>query len=310
MPRKLTQNEFIERSSIKHNFKYDYSLCEYTYAQSKVKIICPKGHIFEQKACDHLNGRGCRFCGHERTALINKISLDEVKDRLFKKYGNKFQYDFSKFKTLESKIKCSCPIHGEFEIRVSCLLKDKNCWKCKGTQPQTGNLELFLERSKKIHNGYYDYSKSTYTKGKEKTIIICPKHGEFLQSPSAHMRGQGCPSCKMSRGEKLIRTWLSNNKIDFKPHHCFDDYKRRYYDFYLPGHNLCIEYDGELHYIGPKRLGGEEKLKKRQLLDIEKTEYCIKNNIRLLRIPYFKIKDINNILERGISPLSDKQLKE
>ena len=31
---------------------------------------------------------------------------------------------------------------------------------------------------------------------KEKVIIICPIHGEFLQSPDGHLRGQGCPECK------------------------------------------------------------------------------------------------------------------
>jgi very-short-patch-repair endonuclease len=308
--KKLTTSEFIKRASQIHNHKFDYSLVEYKDAQSKVTIICPNGHTFEQKACDHLNGRGCKFCHYDKTSSINKITLDEVKFRLYQKYGEKFQYDFTNFRTLESKIKCTCLIHGEFEIRVSGLLKNKNCWKCKGTQPQKGDLNWFLEKSKQIHNGYYDYSKSIYTTGKNKLIIICPIHGEFLQSASAHMSGQGCPSCKMSKGEKLIRSWLLRNKINFKPQHNFDDFKRRYYDFYLPDYNICIEYDGELHYMSPKRLGGEEKLKQRQLIDKIKTEYCKRNNIKLIRIPYFEINNINTILERGVSPLPDKQLKE
>lgn len=308
--KRLTNKEFIKRASEKHKNKYDYSLCDYKDTHSKVKIKCPKGHIFEQIAWDHLNGRGCKFCDHERTASINKLSLDEIKKRLFQLYGNKFKFTFTGYTKIEDKIHCTCPKHGEFIIRISGLFDGHNCWKCKGTQPSKGNIELFLERSRQIHNGYYDYSKSIYTKGKDKLIIICPKHGEFLQSASAHMQGQGCPSCKMSKGEKLIRTWLLNNNVKFNPQHSFDDFKRRYYDFYLPEYDICIEYDGELHYTGPKRLGGEEKLKKRQQIDKIKTEYCIKNNIKLIRIPYFEIHNINIILDRNVSPLSDKQLKE
>jgi hypothetical protein len=308
--KKLTTQEFIDRASKKHNYIFDYSLTQYKDAHSKIKIICPNGHTFEQIPNDHLNGRGCKFCHYDKTSSINKLSLEEIKVRLYKLYQDKFKFDFSNYKTLESKIKCICPNHGDFKIRVSCLLKNKNCWKCKGTQPQKGNLEWFLEKSKQIHNGYYDYSKSIYTTGKKKLIIICPKHGEFLQSASAHMKGQGCPSCKMSKGEKIIRTWLSNNHIKFIPQYSFEDFAKFSYDFYLPIHNICIEYDGELHYMSPKIMGGINKLKKRQKYDNLKTGYCYKNKINLIRIPYFEIKNINNILERGISPLSDKQLKE
>ena len=39
MPKKLTQDEFIERSQIIHDNKYDYSLVEYVNNITKVKIM-------------------------------------------------------------------------------------------------------------------------------------------------------------------------------------------------------------------------------------------------------------------------------
>lgn len=33
--------KFIEKSNLKHNFKYDYSLVEYINSKTKVVIICP-----------------------------------------------------------------------------------------------------------------------------------------------------------------------------------------------------------------------------------------------------------------------------
>jgi Zn ribbon nucleic-acid-binding protein len=37
-----------------------------------------------------------------------------------------------------------------------------------------------------------------------KGIIICKKHGEFLQSPNSHLRGNGCPKCHLGSTEEFI----------------------------------------------------------------------------------------------------------
>ena len=52
--------------------------------------------------------------------------------------------------------------------------------------------------------------------------------------------------------------------------------------------NICIEYDGEQHYRAYSIFGGEEKLK-RKLLDEIKNDFCIKNEIKLIRIKYDEI---------------------
>ena len=51
----------------------------------------------------------------------------------------------------------------------------------------------FINEVKIVHNDFYDYSKVNYINNKEKVIIVCPKHGEFLQSPNKHLTGRGCP---------------------------------------------------------------------------------------------------------------------
>ena len=53
----------------------------------------------------------------------------------------------------------------------------------------------FIEESVKTHGDKYDYSKVSYSDNRSKIIIICPIHGEFWQSPIAHLRGNGCPKC-------------------------------------------------------------------------------------------------------------------
>lgn len=53
------------------------------------------------------------------------------------------------------------------------------------------NTENFIEKARKVHGNTYDYSKVKYENAKKNVIIICRIHGEFLQSPSNHLKGQG-----------------------------------------------------------------------------------------------------------------------
>lgn len=62
--------------------------------------------------------------------------------------------------------------------------------------PQKLSIEEFISRSKCIHNNKYDYSNVDYVNSETKVCIICPKHGEFWQTPHMHLSGQGCPYCK------------------------------------------------------------------------------------------------------------------
>jgi hypothetical protein len=55
--------------------------------------------------------------------------------------------------------------------------------------------EEFVQRARAVHGDKYDYSKVIYTGNKNKVIIICPEHGEFLQKSEKHLIGQGCIKC-------------------------------------------------------------------------------------------------------------------
>ena len=55
--------------------------------------------------------------------------------------------------------------------------------------------EEFIQKAKAVHGDKYDYSKVEYVNSKTKVCIICPEHGEFLQTPEKHLIGRGCPAC-------------------------------------------------------------------------------------------------------------------
>ena len=64
--RSKKSKDFVEKSNIKHDNKYNYDSVLYENCRSKVKIICPVHGEFEQTPNAHLYaGSGCEKCARE-----------------------------------------------------------------------------------------------------------------------------------------------------------------------------------------------------------------------------------------------------
>jgi very-short-patch-repair endonuclease len=67
----------------------------------------------------------------------------------------------------------------------------------------------WISNAYKVHGEKYGYDKSVYKYSREKIIIMCKKHGEFLQRPNCHVsQKQGCPKCKSTLIGNLRRTTI------------------------------------------------------------------------------------------------------
>ena len=53
----------------------------------------------------------------------------------------------------------------------------------------------FINKAKEVHGDKYDYTKVVYENNLKEVIIICKEHGDFLQLPKTHKRGNGCNNC-------------------------------------------------------------------------------------------------------------------
>ena len=288
--------EFILRANLKHNEKYDYSLVNYINAQTKVKIICPIHNEFEQRPYRHLVGDGCPKCSGRGKNIVDFILSCNIK------HNDKYNYSLVDIKEIKNDDKTTiiCPIHGQFKQKVSSHLNGCGCPKCGGSERI--DKFIFEEKGKIIHNNKYEYSLVNYINNKTKVKIICQKHGEFEQRPDNHLKGQGCPICKESKGEKAVRGYLLDNNIIFKIQHKFIDCKNKKrlpFDFYLPDYNVCIEFDGKQHYKPIKHFGGEEMFEIQKLKDKIKSDYCVKNNINLIRIK--EKNKINKTLKKELN---------
>ena len=106
---------------------------------------------------------------------------------------------------------------------------------------------------------------------------------------------QSC-GCLISKGEALIKNILDENNYIFKTQYQFldcltENEKPCKFDFAIFENNkikCLIEYDGIQHF--ENSIWG---LEKNQLRDKIKNDYCIKNNIPLIRIPYTDYNKIN-----------------
>lgn len=292
--------KFINKAIIVHNNKFDYSLVEYVNSKSKVKIICPEHGVFEQRASNHICGHGCPTCGNEN-GIKNKCKTSETFISEAKNiHGNNYDYSNTIYIKSDKKVNIKCLKHGEFFQLPDNHLKGKGCPRCNGKNRTT---DIIKEEFIIIHGNKYDYSLVEYTKIKNKVKIICPVHGIFTQTPEEHLNGCGCPICKESNGEREIRLFLEENKIFFSPQHKFNDCRNILelpFDFYLPNHNICIEFNGIQHYKPVKYFGGIAKFKKTIFNDKIKSEYCKNKNIKLIIIKYDN--DVKSILIDSLTP--------
>lgn len=98
--------------------------------------------------------------------------------------------------------------------------------------------EEFIKRSRISHGSKYDYSKAIYVDSKSKILIICPKHGEFLQLPHNHMKGCGCRACK---DEGTSKRQLKTTEVFIKEANKVHDYTYTYEKtIYKKAHNKVI----------------------------------------------------------------------
>lgn len=298
---KKTAKEFINNAIEIHGNRYDYSKVRYINAKTKVCVICALHGNFFVTPHNHLtNKSGCPNCSknHKRyttDSFIKEASLI---------HNNKYDYTKVNYKKNNKKVVITCPLHGEFLQTPNKHLQGCGCPVC-AKEKKAKNLkktkENFIIDARKIHGWKYDYSKVEYKNAHTKICIICPKHGEFWQTPHHHLNFHGCPVCKMSTLEQKIKNVLDENEIKYIYQFREKWLGKQSLDFYLPDYNIAIECQGEQHFKEIfyrsekwKKDKREETLKKIKERDIKKFHKCKNNGIEIVyfsklsfEFPYF-----------------------
>lgn len=307
----MSTEEFIHRAKEVWGDRYTYEKTIYTTNKAKVIITCREHSDWPANAYDFLHGHGCPECGKMKVADAIRLTQKEFIQRAMVIHHGKYGYSKVKYVNNDTDVIITCPIHGDFEQSPANHLVGQGCKWCKRDMQR--NLykmgrEKFIEKAQMVHGKRYDYSMVEYVNNKTDVTVICPEHGPFNVMPQDHLQKlNGCPKCSTSKGEKKILLWLEANNINYRWHRSIKSElapgKRKKFipDFQIIGKEgeirMIVEYNGDQHYKPRPKWGGEQQFKYQQIRDEALREYCHKEKIPLLEIPYTEFDNVESILE-------------
>ncbi len=276
---------------------------------SNLKIKCGScGKEFITSLNSLINSNGaCLDCSHKKTGLGLVLTPNEVKQRIEAR-GNTIlnPEDYIKNNALNLKIKCKecgnvyITSLTNFELGAGLCL---DCLKKKWSKDHMLSPETIEQViASKNNNKIVDVSQ--YKGNTSRIQVKCGTCGEIFEtSLSAYQKNVSgkCRKCQAkdhSFGEYIIAMVLDKYNVTYIKQKTFDgcrDKRCLPFDFYLPDYNICIEFDGEQHFH-PCHYFGIESFYSTKSHDVMKTQYCELNNIKLIRIPYYEIQNIEKIL--------------
>lgn len=244
---------------------------------------------------------------------MKKVTTEDFIKKAREIHGDRYDYSKVNYVNNETPVCIICPEHGEFWQTPYNHVKGCGCQKCAGVNKS--NTEEFVKKAKEIHGDRYDYSNVNYTNSHTVVQIMCPEHGEFLQQPTNHLRGCGCPYCNTNVNSKIVQKIekkLKELNITFEKEKTFDWLKNKshmFIDFFLPEYNVGIECQGIQHFKPITFFGGNEKYNEQKSRDLLKYKLCSEHNIKIyyftdINLEYFeKIYCNENILIEEICKL-------
>lgn len=282
---------------------------------------CSKGHSYTMVISQHTRGCRCNICN-------GRVFLEGFSD-LATKYPEILRYwDYEKNAELglyPNKITgSSCDIaywkcekkHDSYPMRINNkVISKQGCPVCSNVQIQTGYNDFATICPESLNHWNFELNNNLglnpHTLGAgiiTKAYFNCPKgHEPYYKAIRKFSKGQRCPECKVSRGETKINEILNKYGIEYKAQYkdknCIHIYVLPF-DFAIMKNGkivLLIEFDGKQHFEPVEHFGGKEHFDITQKRDKIKNEYCKKNNIPLLRIPYWEFDNIESILLENLS---------
>lgn len=302
--RKLTTEEFVDKSRLIWGDKYDYSKTVYQGYGKKITVICPVHGEVEVLPENHLNSKkfsGCPKCNTEKNLMdMEKIKKprktkeerrkekeNEFIEKAKQIYGNKYDYSKVHYVKSHEKVCIICPEHGEFWMRPNDHVDHMNyCPMCgkHGRRNKPYTQEEFIKFANEVFGGYYTYPRTVYKAMQKPIIVTCPEHGDFEIRAFDHVHHRcGCPEHHVKSSLELrIENMLIEKGIKYVYQKRFPWLGLQSLDFYLPDYNIGIECQGEQHFEPVESWGGKINLESNKKRDELKKELCVEHGVDLL----------------------------
>jgi hypothetical protein len=251
---------------------------------------------------------GCPKCG-KTLKFSEKEVLEKIKEKCKEKNYEFIEWIGGEYKNTEDSkmiLRCLNDNYCWETSYHSFIRRQTGCPKCAKRPLITTNIASQIINQICVDKNFtfIGFKNGVYNNINTRLIMQCNKcnrEWEVSYTKLIH-KGTGCPYCIESAGENKIFKFLKDKNVKFYRQHRFDNCRNKRklpFDFYLPDYNICIEYDGEQHFVAKENWNTPEELAYIQKNDKIKSNYCKKYKIKLLRISY---KDgILSKLENNIS---------
>ena len=303
MANKLGRNKKYTYEEVKEHIEsigYKLLSSEYKNNQSKLHMICDKNHDIYMTYSAIRQGKRCNVCARKEQGRKKILPYEYVKEYIESRGYKLLSTEYTRN---NKKLKLICDKGHEYEASFAHFQRGNRCPKC-AIEKSSERYRLDYNYVKSYIESYgYKLISKEYIKSDIKLDMICDKGHECSINWDNFKYGKRCGTCKESTGERKINEVLTKLNIKFQRQYGFEDcklHKLLLFDFYLPDYNCCIEFDGEQHYEIIKHFGGVDKFINTKIRDTIKTEYCKKNDIKLIRIPYWEINNIDKIINKEL----------
>lgn len=281
-------------------YRKECKKCRYKRRTQKHSLVCLRcGNEFKTSQSKQ------KFCSAKCQGQARRMD----KSKVYSEIENRNFILKNTFETNRDVLKLECKICGyESQTSVNNFLDKKTgCKNCAGLKRKSN--EEFLSEVYGLTKDEYSFIESY----KNKNIKILVRHNEcgniYPVSPDKFLRGRRCPYCKQSHGELKIRDYLISHGLEFETQWTHDECKHvglLRFDFAVFENKeltTLIEFDGEQHFKYKKFFHDEKGFEESLLRDSIKDNFCEDMKINLIRIPYYKIDEVEKILDNFFKPM-------
>jgi very-short-patch-repair endonuclease len=268
--------------NISTNYRWKCGDCDYEWQASAANVS---------------KGTWCPICANKEQGLYHKKNISWL-NNLGK--INNGSCHATEYKNITTKYCWQCDQGHTWFATANNINSGKWCPYCKGKYKTIEDLkQLATTKGGKCLSIKYIMNNSKY-------LWECSEKHQWTACSNNIQQGKWCPRCSKisnSKGVQKIEQILDSKNIFYHREYGFDDCKKirqLKFDFYLPDYSLLIEFDGQQHFKAINFFGGDSTFKEYKERDKIKDDYCVKQNIRLIRIPYNEINSIHTIIENAI----------
>lgn len=243
----------------------------------------------------------CNKCAKNKYGNYKRLSYIDVKTEI-ESHG--YTLLSKTYTNAHDKLEMVCPNGHTYNAEYWSFHQGTRC-PCESVQHGVRHDKEYI---KNILNDKYDFTLiGDYVNAHTKMKLKCNRCNKinylsWHQINTCKVRCIHCRDNVSSYGELRVKKFLDENEVRYTIQKHFRecmDIRTLPFDFYIDEMNIAIEYDGQQHY--EKCFGmTDEELEDRRRKDNIKTQFCIGNNIKLIRIPYWDFDNIENILEKEL----------